>query len=378
MKAMIAVCHLLGTGHLARGLALARAFKAAGWEVKLASGGMPAPQLKPEDMDLVQLPPLRSDGLNFTRLLDENGEEATEQLFDARKTLLIDTLRHEQPDVLITELFPFGRNTLRDEFVALLEAAHDLPRRPLIASSIRDILEPPSKPKKIARADDLMERFYDAVLVHGDAELTPMTATWPASEALQAKLHYTGFVAPAAAPPHPNQLGKGEIIVSAGGGAVGDFMYKVALETAAKSDLTWRLLVGGKNAASRIAELSQNAPPNAIINPPRPDFRNMLHHATASLSMCGYNTALDLLQTSCPAVIVPFDAGQELEQNIRARLLAELAGITVVSRADLTPETLQAAIEAVVTAPHRQPRDTGLDGAARTVEIVSTLREEMS
>ena len=88
MKALIAVSHLLGTGHLARGLALTRAFLAAGWEVKLASGGMPAPQLNTADVDLVQLPPVRSDGVNFSRLLDENGEVATEALFDARKDML--------------------------------------------------------------------------------------------------------------------------------------------------------------------------------------------------------------------------------------------------------------------------------------------------
>lgn len=374
MKALIAVSHLLGTGHLARGLALTRAFLAAGWEVKLASGGMPAPQLNTADVDLVQLPPVRSDGVNFSRLLDENGEVATEALFDARKDMLTDTLMQTPPDVLITELFPFGRRNLRHEFTALLEAAHGLPRRPLICASIRDILEPPSKPAKVTRADDLIQQFYDTVLVHGDAELTPLSASWPVSDALQAKLAYTGFVAAPPAPPHPDELGKGEIIVSAGGGAVGDHMFEAALKAAARSKDPWRLLIGGKNASERVAALRRNAPPNAVVEPARPEFRSMLHHAKASVSMGGYNTALDLLQSGCPAVIVPFDEGEEVEQTLRARALAKARGITVLPRAELTPETLHAAIQDVTATPRRDPVDQGLDGAARAVEIVTSLR----
>ncbi len=377
MKAMIAVCHLLGTGHLARGLTLARAFKDAGWEVKLTSGGMPAPQLNPGDVDLVQLPPVRSDGGDFSRLLDENGDEATEALFDARKDVLVATLLRDQPDVLITELFPFGRNNLRHEFMALLEAAHDLPRRPLICASIRDILEPPSKPKKVTRADGLIERFYDAVLVHGVAERTPMTATWPASENLQAKLHYTGFVAPPSAPPHPERLGEGEVIVSAGGGEVGEFLFEMALKTAAQSNDTWRLLIGGKNVARQITGFCENAPPNVIVEPARAEFRSMLHHAKVSVSMCGYNTALDLLQSTCPSVIVPFDGAQEVEQGLRAKALADVGGIVVLPRPDMTPETLLAAMAEVIAAPRRDPVKAGLDGAARAVEIVTTLRQDM-
>jgi len=46
----------------------------------------------------------------------------------------------------------------------------------------------------------------------------------------------------------------------------------------------------------------------------------MLYHAAASVSLCGYNTALDILQAGTPAVFVPFDDGSEVEQGLRARL----------------------------------------------------------
>ena len=74
MKVMIVVTHLLGTGHLARALTLARAYQKANHSVTVASGGMPAPQLDRGDVPILQLPPLRSDGVNFTQLLNKAGE----------------------------------------------------------------------------------------------------------------------------------------------------------------------------------------------------------------------------------------------------------------------------------------------------------------
>ena len=67
MKVMIVVTHLLGTGHLSRALTLARAFQAAGDEVLIASGGFAAPQLNTDGVELVQLPPLRADGIREPR-----------------------------------------------------------------------------------------------------------------------------------------------------------------------------------------------------------------------------------------------------------------------------------------------------------------------
>lgn len=209
MKVLIAVTHLLGTGHLSRALTLGRAFAAAGHQVCVASGGFPAPQLRHDGLDLVQLPPLRSDGVDFTRLLTPDGTVADEGYHTARQDALRSALTEMQPDVLITELYPFGRRSLKTEFLALLEAAHALPRRPIVLASIRDILAPPSKPRKAVEADAVIAEFYDAVLVHSDPAATRLEISWPVSEMLAGKLRYTGFVAPRAAAPHPEQTGAG-------------------------------------------------------------------------------------------------------------------------------------------------------------------------
>jgi predicted glycosyltransferase len=378
MKVIIVVTHLLGTGHLARALTLARAYLAAGHSVSVVSGGMPAPQLDRGDVELVQLPPVKSDGVNFTTLLDTQNAHASDRMMAERTSQLLDHLATQEPDILITELFPFGRRILRDEFETLLKAAHDMATRPLICASIRDILAPPSKPKKAVLADMFIDTFYDAVLVHSDRDVTPLTLSWPVSETLAPKLQYTGFVAPPAPSQHPQTVGLDEVIVSAGGGDVGAHIFKAAL-SAARDDPNrrWRILMGGADAKNRSAALGDTAPPNVTIEPARPDFRQMLHHAAASVSMCGYNTALDILQTGCPAVFIPFDAGNEVEQGLRADALVKLPGISVLRSADLAPENLGAAILEVTKPPRRAARLTGFNGAQETVTITTQLREDM-
>lgn len=200
MKVLIVVTHLLGTGHLSRALTLGRAFVAKGHLVTVASGGFPAPQLSTDGITLVQLPPLRSDGVDFARLLGPEGTPVDESYLSARRSAIITLLEDSAPDVLITELYPFGRRTLKAEFHALLEAAHAQPKRPLILSSIRDILAPPSKPKKATEAEAMITAYYDGVLVHSDPKATTLEISWPVTEALAAKLNYTGYVAP---PPQP-------------------------------------------------------------------------------------------------------------------------------------------------------------------------------
>ncbi len=376
MKVQIVVTHLLGTGHLRRAMVLAKAFAEAGHRVGVASGGGPVSGLDTTGIDLIQLPPLRSDGTNFSTLLRADGQPADDNDLIARQAMLLDTLTQTAPDVLITELFPFGRRILSAEFSALLRAAQAQTPRPLILSSIRDILAPPSKPAKAEAAHALIDSLYDNVLVHSDPTATPLEISWPVTPTLAAKLHYTGFVASPAPTTHPDAAGQGEVLVSAGGGAVGGHVFETARAAAELTpDLTWRLLIGGQDPGAAIAELMTQAPPNLIAEPARPDFRQMLNHAACSVSLAGYNTALDLLQTGVPALLIPFDDGGEVEQGLRASSLARLPGMEVVLSADLTALRLAEKVRTLVTMPRRATEGLGFDGAAETVRLTTAMLE---
>lgn len=358
MHVLIVVTHLLGTGHLGRALTLGRAFADAGWRVRVASGGRAVPHLDTRGVALVQLPPVHVEGTDFGTLHGPDGPVDSGYMA-RRQAALLDCLR-AGPDLIITELFPFGRRVLRTEFGALLEAA-GVP----VLASIRDILAPPSKPERADWTSSLVAAHYAGVLVHSDPALIPLEASWPVTRALSSALHYTGFVAPPPPGPHPDGLGAGEVLVTAGGGAVGAALVAAAAEAAALDpSRTWRCLV---------RDCKVDGPPNLIVESPRADFRAMLSGAAASVSMCGYNTALDLLQTGVPSVLVPFDAGGEVEQSLRARALARQDGFAVVPSAEATGAALLAAVARVIAAPRRAPQRAGMDGAPESVRIAQRV-----
>ena len=91
--------------------------------------------------------------------------------------------------------------------------------------------------------------------------------------------------------------------------------------------------------------------------------------------MCGYNTALDLLQAGTPAVMIPFDAGNEVEQTLRATSLAAMPGLAVLSSGELTPETLNAHLQQVLSDGPRSESGLQFDGAAQTVQLACDMAE---
>jgi predicted glycosyltransferase len=365
---MIVVTHLLGAGHLTRSAALARAFARAGHEVALVSGGMPAPLVALDGVRLIQLPPVRTIGTDFRTLLDPAGTPVDAAYRARRRSGLLDALAEIRPDVLVTELFPFGRRGLADEFLPLLEAAGTVSPRPLIACSVRDILVPPGKPARIAEAHERLACFYDLVLVHGDSDLVPLEASWPVNDAARGLLRYTGYVDEGASPAAGSE--REGIVVSGGSSSASLPLYRSALAAAGLlPEEPWRILVGHGVPEDAFTSLREASPLHVTVERARPDFRTFLGRAAASVSQCGYNTAVDVLRVGVPAVFVPFEAGQETEQRQRADCLAAAGLAQVLPEAELSPERLAAALR---TAIGRRPRpnNVSLDGAVRSVAVV--------
>ncbi|HJQ56115.1 MAG TPA: glycosyl transferase, partial [Vineibacter sp.] len=242
------VQHLLGIGHLRRAVILARHFAAAGYDTVLTSGGLPVPGLDLGGAQLVQLPPVRATDRFFKVLADADGALIDDAFRQRRTAMLLDTLHQHRPDLLITELFPFGRRQLRFELVPLVEAARALKPRPLIVSSVRDILVKSPKPERVDEMIDLFGRYYDFTMIHGDPAFIPFARTFPRWREIEDRTFHTGYVIdglPAA--DAGTGLGRNEVVVSAGGGAVGAPLLHAALAArplCRLRDRRWRLLCG--------------------------------------------------------------------------------------------------------------------------------------
>jgi len=142
------------------------------------------------------------------------------------------------------------------------------------------------------------------------------------------------------------------------------------------SGFEWRVLVGGSNPTAQIAQLQAQAEnADVVIEAARPDFRQMLYHAAASVSMCGYNTALDLMQAGTKSLLIPFDEGGEVEQTLRAQSLSHMHGMRMCSAAELTPERLLCEVTDLVNVPQKPPAEIHFDGAAEAVRITTRMVE---
>ena len=362
MKVFFYVQHLLGIGHLRRAATLAGALERAGFEVTLASGGKPV-----EGYKVLQLPPASSDP-SFQQLLDEHGNPVDDAWKRRRREALLAAYAAAAPDVLLIELFPFGRRQMRFELLPLLGVAREAPRRPLIVCSVRDLIQ--AKPEREQEIVECFEHFYDRLLVHGDARLARFERSFGPAARIAGKLHYTGYVvqdAPAAS----GDAGADEVLVSAGGGAVGQRLLETAIAARALSRLrerTWRVLAGIN--AENFEALRAGGGRGVIVERFRNDFTLRLRNCVLSVSQGGYNTVLETLQARARAVVVPFAGVAESEQTLRANLLAERGLLEVVEEAALTPAALAAAIDRAAARPRPAPGAIDLDGARRSAGLL--------
>lgn len=378
-RILIYVQHLLGSGHLRRAALLAKTCAQAGFTVRLVSGGFAVPDLDTGAGVLVQLEPVRCRKGDFSALLDAGGAPIDDQLKARRRRQLLAEFDTTRPHALIVEMYPFGRRQMRFELEPLLDHAGASRPKPLIVASVRDILQTGRKPGRNEEAARIIGRDFDAVLVHGDPAFVPFAASFPPADLIAGRIHHTGYLAGTAPPKaKPGDPGWGEVVVSAGGGAVGSALLQAAIAARSLSSLkdrTWRLLAGPAMGEAERAALENKSGPGTVIEQTRPDFAALLTAAAVSVSQGGYNTVIDILNAGVRAVIVPFAGSGESEQTMRAGKLAARGLAVVVPESALSAESLARAVgQAHLMAP--APSAIDLSGAATSVRLLAGWLEK--
>lgn len=364
-RVLFYVQHLLGIGHLTRASLIAKALRDAGMEVTIVSGGMPVAGFPGPGIGLVQLPPVHSPA-DFSGLMDEHGNRLNEAFRAMRRGRLLAAFADARPDALIVEAYPFARRHLRFELGPLLAAARAARPRPLVVSSVRDIVQRIGKPESVDFIIDTVKSSFDLVLVHGDERFARLSDSFPEAREFEDRIVHTGLVAGPAA----TSADRFAVVVSAGGGAVGGALAFAAVEArplTRYADEPWLVVTGPNARDDTVAGLRRMAPKGVTIERFRSDFPGLIADASLSISQAGYNTVCDILRGGCRAVLVPFAAGGETEQSERAEKLEKLGRVAVAAEAGLDAATLAAAIE---RAP--DPRDVPVDlqGAENSARII--------
>jgi predicted glycosyltransferase len=376
-RALFYVQHLLGIGHLKRAATLSRTMEAAGFLVTIVSGGKVVPGLNIGAADFVQLAPMRSADEHFAVMLDDDDQPVDDSYRFERRDRLLDTVERVRPDIVMTELFPFGRRSLRSEIIPLLEAARKQAQKPSVICSVRDILVAPAKPERGPEMVATVKQYYDKVLIHGDPDLVPFEQTFPLADQISDQLAYTGYIVdpPPTEAGQTNQ-GKDEVIVSAGGGALSEPLLTAAIAARPRTrlqDATWRLLAGPSLTDAKFIRLQNMAGDGVIVERTRSDFTTLLGNCTLSISQGGYNTVMDVLAAKVRAVIAPYAGGKETEQTLRASLLRERGALQVVWEDELSPERLAGAVEAALDGPRPDAAEIKTDGAEVSARLLAAM-----
>ena len=375
-RGLVYVESLLGIGHGVRAAAVVRAMQQRGLDVTCVSGSLEIDESELAGASLMRLPSVKAADVSFTWLVDENGIVVDEAWRGRRRSALLEANRETRPQVILIEGFPFSRWQFRFELLPLIEAAKGCAA---IACSVRDIIVAKRDPRRIDAIVELIKNEFDTVLVHGDEALVEFSETFPAAKQIENKLRYTGYVTSGASETITDEdVTHGDVLVSAGGGAVGSKLLSVALEARALGALkghTWRILTGKNLPESEVAALEKQAGDHEdlVIERFRNDFPSLLASCAVSISQAGYNTIVDLLVARARAIVVPFSTASETEQTLRSHLLQKRGLVTVIQDAELSAQLLAKAITDVTASQRPQQSRIALDGAARSADILYDL-----
>ena len=373
LRVLFYVQHLLGIGHLMRAGRVASALQHNGLQVTLVIGGVPVPGFELPGVEQICLPPIAVRDGDFAALVDAQGNLLDESYKQRRSDLLLSTYRSIRPDIVILEAFPFGRRLVRFELLPLIEAIEHSTPKPVLVASIRDILQRRSKPGRAEETAELVRQHFDKVLVHGDPAFVSLADSFPCTAAIADQLVYTGLVGAEALETVANPF---DIIVSAGGGAVGARLVQTSLEAAALLPETgsWCVITGPNMPMVERARLENRLPAHVTVEQFRSDFPSLLCSAQLSISQAGYNTVSDILQANCRSIVVPYSAGGETEQADRAARLQHLGLASVLPETLLSGENLASLVRTVLMSKATAvAARVNTNGANRSAEILKEL-----
>ncbi|HWQ31543.1 MAG TPA: glycosyltransferase [Blastocatellia bacterium] len=380
--AMFYCQHVLGLGHFIRSTEIVRGL--TGFDVCFLNGGEIVSGLElPASIEVINLPPIKADA-EFREIYPAAGPLGLEAIREIRKARIIAEYERTRPDLLVIELFPFGRRKFAFELLPLLERLQ-ADGRTKVVCSLRDILV--SK-RDQARFDEqairLVNQFFDLVLVHSDPQFQRLEETFSGIEQLRCPVEYTGFVAqpPATDIDDDSALPDGvkKIIVSIGGGRVGCELIDCAIEASdiISESVPHRMLIftGPYLPDEQYARLQEKTAGRANIRLERftTQFISQLRRADLSVSMAGYNTCMNLLTAGTPAIVCPFTGNNNEEQTIRAAKLQQLGVLKVIHQPELSAVRLAEMMTASLSAARtRCAPALDLRGVERTAAILTRL-----
>jgi predicted glycosyltransferase len=300
-----------------------------------------------------------------------------------REAVIREAASSFSPELLIVDKEPAG---FRGELLPTLDLLRQ--RGAHIVLGVRDVMDDPTllRPEWERKgAVEILERYYDDIVVYGLESIHQPLACVGLSASVQQRIHYSGYLR-RELPQEPHlveypPVARGRfVLVTTGGGGDGEHLIDWVLsayECATPPEVPALICFGPfisreqrRNFLERVSRLDQV---DAIAFDDK--IEHLMNRASAIVAMGGYNTFCEILSLDKPALIVP-RARPRLEQTIRARRAAELGLVQVLEDPQETgtgrrePAVMAKAISDVLSSP--KPSDAYvaglLDGLDNIVE----------
>jgi predicted glycosyltransferase len=218
----------------------------------------------------------------------------------------------------------------------------------------------------------IVNEYYDGVFVHSDPSILKLEETFQQVSVIADKLHYTGFIAEAKPKEFKTPERKPDILVSMGGGIVGAEMLLAVAKTAPLlPEFTFRFFLGPYAPAELRAQLEdiQRKEPQATLKVEgfSNNFEAELAQSALSISLAGYNTLMNTLNTRTMALMYPYLANEE--QTLRGKKFEPSGTVKMFYPEDLQPKILA---ELIRTHAYGFPQkfDINIEGAKHTAHML--------
>ncbi|TQV70532.1 hypothetical protein FKG94_21150 [Exilibacterium tricleocarpae] len=367
-----------GLGHLRRSLAIAGAItgKFSQANALVVTGSPCATQFPlPARCDLIKLPAVTKDTNGDYQPRSLSGP--LEGTLALRSRILLEAFRGFAPNVVIIDHQLIG---LHGEALPLLREAHATGVRTIYG--MRDILDEPVSVQRSWNSQacrQALSTLYDCVCIYGNQEVFDSLHEYPALRRLAKRLEFTGYVVPSrhrdrrSPIPHLRK----QVLVTVGGGEDGRQRIDKYLAALALAPCDWdsHIFTGPlmepalsrhyKQEARRLGRQASVQVHRFHANLPR-----LLDEADVVVSMAGYNSCAEILQSGCRGILLPRTFPRR-EQAIRAQRLAKQGFVDALENP--STKRLRKTIERALNRGARAAVDVNLDGLSRICDVVSEL-----
>ncbi|HET7196389.1 MAG TPA: glycosyltransferase [Nocardioides sp.] len=371
----------MGLGHTRRNILIAAALVAdnPATDVLLLTGAPEATGLPlPPSTDVVTLPALRKheDGHYSPRSLSCSLED----LLRTRSAMIEGALSAFDPDLVIVDKVARG---VEGELDAALTALRDRGRTRVVLG-LRDVLDVPAVAREEweqSRTTETLRELYDAVWLYGDPDIYDPVLEYHLPLEVAGMISYTGYLAgprpPSVRAHHvavPTPPEQPFVLCLVGGGQDGHRLARAFAEAAYPRGHQGVLITGGHMPASErdAVMLVACRRHDMTVHDFVPGADDFIRHASAAVSMGGYNSVCELLAAGTPALLVP-RVTPRAEQAVRAERLARAGWVDTIAPAEATPERLGRWLSEALRSPSRPRGDLDRGGLERVPRLAEEL-----